>query len=291
MSALLLPALARADEPRGVFLGDEWRYSDHDRKFHLILLDVFVRAGVDLVSIPAGLVTTWTANDYAKLATLGTLVASFMAGPQPYDVSLQDWIHATLGRRLQRFTVWTPLGDAMIWVGIWAVGAVSLGVGWFGHRPGLVEMCSLMVEAFLLGQIFQIIPKILIGREGPDNGTGQARILGPAAGLRLFPSGTPSGHAQTLYAMMGAAATYWDNPWLTAALQIFGFAICTTLLIDDYHFASDLIWGAAMGWELGAWVVNHRRHEPRLAPPLTFRVLPLVDVRNGTVAVTAALSF
>lgn len=290
MVLIAVSTSALAQSPHGVLTGDEWRYTDHDRRFHLIVLDVFERAAVDLVSIPAGFFITWSRDDYAAFTGWSALVLSLMIGQPSADVQLQNWVHATLGRRGERFTLWTPLGDALIWAGIWAASAVSLAIGWFGGQPGLVEMCALMVEAFILGQVFEVVPKLLIGREGPMNGDGQARVLGPAAGVRLFPAGTPSGHAQTLYAMMGAVSAYWGNPWLTAALQIFGFAVCATLLVDDYHYASDLIWGAAMGWELGAWVVNHRAAQPR--PPVqSFRLLPLVDVRSGTIAVTAGFFF
>lgn len=278
-------------EPPGFLLGDDWRYTDRDFRFHLLTLDVFKRLGADLLAIPAAFFTTWQRADYAALIGWGAPTLAFMVGPVPLDSRLQFWVHDTFGRAGQRFTVWTKLGDVVFWAAVWAASVSTLLAGWFGPEKRLVEMFALMMEAFGLGQFWELVPKLLLGREGPMNGEGLGVVYGPSRALALFPAGTPSGHASTFYAMMGVVSAYWENPWLTAALHAVGLLFCATMLVDDYHFVSDIVWGAAMGWELGAWVVRHRSTRYRYEAGRPVRVVPVIEPRSGTVAVSLAFGF
>ncbi len=297
--ALFAPqARAESTEPHatprshGFFLSDEDRYQPRTN-FLRAFGEVFLRAGTDFVAIPSSMVATWSKDDYAKLFVVTGVVAGLMSETPSPDAQLQNWLHRHWGRAGERFTLWTKLGDALIWVSIWSPLLLTLTVGWLSNQPAMVEVVSLAVEAFLVAQVFQWVPKLLLGREGPMNGDGQGKIWGPSHSIELFPAGTPSGHAATLYAMMGVVAAYVDRTWVTVALQAFGAVICGTLFVDDYHFVSDLIWGAAMGWEVGGWVVNHRSQR---AAALSvgrgrFQVLPLVSPRSGTFALSAAVTF
>ena len=299
--ALLLLALAlpaAAQEPsalelpprRGVLLGEQWRYSSHDRHLGLIGLDLVERLGADLVAIPANFFTTWTHEDYALLTTVGGGVLAMMVGADPLDAQLQRAVLSTFGLPGHRFTIWTTAGDVAIWATIGGAAVAMFLTSWFVHRDDLFELAVLMLEAFTVAEFFHVVPKLLLGRDSPTSAGGLAQVHGPARGWAIFPGGTPSGHAAALYAMMGAASAWFDNPWLTAALQVVGLAFCATLLVDNYHFASDMLWGATMGWEIGQWVVRHRASRSH-SPGPAVRVLPLVEPRTGTVAVSVGLSF
>ncbi len=286
-------ALELAPHHHAFLVGDElrWRHLELVPKGPLPLLGGLARnIGADLLAIPAG-VTNWSAQDWAALLALGGGVIAFMAGPVPLDAQVQFEVRRLFGHRDTRFQVWTQLGDALI---LGTLGALTVGAflkGWYGDQPELVEMVALMVEAFAVSQVFHLGFKLLLGREGPKDGEGLGVIFGPSRALSLFPAGTPSGHAASVYAAMGVVSAYWNNPWLTAGLQLFGLAFCTTMLIDDYHFVSDLVWGAAMGWAIGEWTVRHRssRFVSAGAPPV--RLLPVVEPKTGTVALLLSASF
>lgn len=294
--ALALPAAAQEPSAlelpprRGVLLGDEWRYSSRDHRLGLIALDALERFGADLVAIPANFFTTWTHDDYALLATAGGGVLALMVGADPLDAQLQRAVHAAFGLPGQRFTVWTTAGDVAVWATIGGAAVAAFLTGWFLRRDDLVELMVLMLEAFAVSEVFHLVPKLLLGRDSPTSAGGRAELHGPAGAARIFPGGTPSGHAASVYAMMGVASAWFDEPWLTAVLQAVGLVFCATLLVDDYHFASDLLWGATMGWELGQWVVRHRASQARPAGP-ALRVLPLLEPRTGTVAVSVGFSW
>ncbi len=84
-------------------------------------------------------------------------------------------------------------------------------------------------------------------------------MKGPANALAVFPSGTPSGHAATLYSLLSAGTAYFRPP---AWVQVGGHVLVAGLLafhvVEHRHFLSDTVWGAAMGWYVGRWVVRHR---------------------------------
>lgn len=288
------PGALECDHPKRHFLlGEDWRWQPqtfHEQGFLRVVGGTFLRFFADVLAIPANVVN-WSAQDFALFTAIAGPTIGFMIGPVPLDSQVQFKVREIFGYRDSRFQVWTPIGDVMIWTFVWGLTVGALLKGWFGDQPELVEMVALMIEAFGLGQIFQLVPKLLLGREGPKNGEGLAVIYGPSRGFALFPAGTPSGHASTLYALMGVVSAYWQSPWLTAALQLFGLAFCSAMLVDDYHFVSDIWWGAAMGWALGEWVVRHRSSRYRYVEGTPVRVLPLVEPKTGAVGAMVGFSF
>lgn len=274
--ALLLPT-----PPAGLFVGEAWRYPHHN---------LLVRWAADLVAIPTGVVS-WSRNDLGVFAAWSAAGLALMVGPVPGDVQVQAWAHGFFGLRDTRFTVWTKLGDASFAVAEVLIGLCVLLPGLLYDMPLLVELFSLSVEAFSVAQIFHVATKLLVGREGPMDGSGNAVIYGPSRSVSLYPSGTPSGHAASLYAVLGTVSLFVDRLWLTVGLHVFGALFCGTMLIDDYHFLSDLLWGAAMGWSVGEWVVRHRSTVFREQDGVNLRITPVLDLRTGSAAIAVAFRF
>jgi membrane-associated phospholipid phosphatase len=243
------PAERPVDSFTRPFLGEGLRYPSAN------LLTRFV---ADLPAIPMN-IGYWSGGDIALVTGVTLGVGLLMVPFNPsVDVRIQEWSHRTFGDRHRGFVLWTIPGDIAIWGTIWGATLGALGYGVLADVPELRETVSLMVEGFALAQVYQLAFKLALGREGPMNGSGQGVIHGPAASLSLFPAGTPSGHAATLYGMLGVLCEYWRQPALTAALHVFGLFFAATIVIDDYHFVSDVLWGATMGYFLGRWVVHHR---------------------------------
>ncbi len=180
-----------------------------------------------------------------------------------------------------------------MWGGIWTVPAAALAYGWLTDDAALLESVSLMLEAFSMAQVWQVGIKLALGREGPRDGEGLGEFHGPPGFFRLFPAGTPSGHSAALYAMIGAASAYWDQPMLDVAMHLFGLAFCVTLVTDDYHFVSDVLWGAAMGYYTGRWVVRNRsthyRFDAGALVPAT--VVPVVAPNSGSYGLALGWAF
>jgi membrane-associated phospholipid phosphatase len=249
-----------------------------------------VRVLNDLWQIPAGM-PAWDLDDWLAFGGTTAAVGAMMWPASPsVDVRIQRSVHRLLGKEHAR--LWTPIGDPLVWGAVWTATFGSLAVGFIQERSDLPEMVSLMVEAFAVAQLYQLVFKLSLGREGPENGEGLGVIYGPSASLRLFPSGTPSGHAATFYALAGVVSAYWREPLLTLALQGAGLVVCVTLVTDDYHFASDVLWGAAMGYAIGHWVVGHRaRIDRRVDIASTVQFFPFLDARTGLVGLRASGAF
>lgn len=239
-------------EPPGPFRGEEFRY---DR------MDVAQRVLADVVAIPAG-VRDWTGSDWSQLALWsGGIAALMVRTPRSADSLLDGWSRRELDPRLP--TIWTDPMQVGLWGGLAATG---LGGWWWASRtdrPGLAQGLSLMGESLAVAQAYHVSLKLLIGREGPRPDGAEPGTHGPGVGFRQYPAGAPSGHATTLYSLLSSGLAYFDPPsWL----QVTGHALVAGLVtfhaIDHRHYASDLIWGGAMGWYVGQWVVEHRASRP-----------------------------
>jgi hypothetical protein len=235
-----------ADE--GVFLGPQFRWAE---------MPVLERVLHDVVAIPAN-APRWSAGDWAQLALWsGAVVTLMLPLDDPYDVRLDRWIHQELDPRLP--TVWNDWMQPLLWGGI-AVG--GLGTWWWATSTGnnrVAQGCSLMGEALAVSQVYHLTFKFILGRDGPSDGDGTGDIKGPVNAFRVYPAGTPSGHAATLFSLTTAGLAYFRPPVWAQAL---GYGVAGGLVafhvIDHRHFLSDSLWGAAMGFYVGRWVVRHR---------------------------------
>jgi membrane-associated phospholipid phosphatase len=227
----------------------------------------------------------WEGPDWAAFSLVAITTASLMTPLDlPLDARIQHRIHEVLGP--DHFRVWTPLGDMLVNGAIYGSLAGVLAYGLLKDDARAVQLVSLSAEAFAVTQAFHLTFKLLLGREGPRNGDGLGHIFGPSESFNLFPAGTPSGHTASVYALLGVATAYLDNLPLSLALHAFGLVFAATIVMDDYHFLSDVIWGGAMGFAIGQWVVHHRASNNvshAKGRPL-FMVVPMVSPKGSGLA-------
>lgn len=276
-------------EPRGLFLGDDWRYQ-HGPPWPW-LRSLVLRTLADLLSIPST-VGSWSVGDWALFAavTAPTVAAFVPIDGRSADARLQDVLHQARGAncdvapasssvcqsvRPASFHLWTPGSNFAIGLTQVLTPLTLMLVGALAGDEKLLEASTLAAEALLVAQAYHVTLKLLTGREGVLHGSGEGRFFGPT---RLsFPDGFPSGHSASLFALIGAYSTYVDAPWLHVVLLGVGGALATWLVLDDYHFASEVFFGAATGYLVGRWVVRHRRALP--ATGVTWQaVTPVVSV-------------
>ncbi len=214
------------------------------------------RIGMDLVGMPLN-VAWWDSTDWTFALLLGGATVGLMTQPQDsLDASIQRRIGSVRnGGTDLAFPYVTSLelaAGAATWV-----GAAAL-LGELADNDSLREYGSLTAEALIVTHAWHVTTKLMMGREDPDHGNGDGLVYGPQRGTEFFPSGTPSGHAATVCTMAAVAVGHFDN----AAARTAGFAACAytgaSLIYNDQHFLSDVLWGAAMGYAIGDWVVRHR---------------------------------
>ncbi len=277
LTVLLLGASAAAQAepaavtpPKGLYLGDEWRY--RPTGFVGWLKGVFTRPFVDLVSIPSNY-GAWDGADFATFTgTLGTAVA--MAVPisgRSLDSRLQDQLHVWRGPNCayardatycdppkpSGFRVWRGgWGDAAIIGVVTGLPLALLAYGALDSDPALVEAGTLAIESFLVAEAFHVSLKLLLGREAPLADHGNGSFYGPTTAN--WPDGWPSGHAATIFSIAATYALYFHQPWLEVLLLGVATALSVMLVVDDTHFAGEVLVGAAIGYCSGRFVVQHR---------------------------------
>ncbi|HYG69462.1 MAG TPA: phosphatase PAP2 family protein, partial [Anaeromyxobacteraceae bacterium] len=176
--------------------------------------------------------------------------------------------------------VWTVTLEFTFWPALVAAVLGTWGWATVQDRPRIAQGLSLLSEAVVVFHAYHVTLKVLVGRERPAS-TGEGRVRGPFRNLGSFPSGTPSGHAGTLYAAIGAGFAFFDPPaWLQVAGHAAALALSTFNVIDHGHYASEALWGAAMGWSIGRWIVAHRAAPGAAAKRASPHVVP-VPVAGG----------
>ncbi|MCB9780505.1 MAG: phosphatase PAP2 family protein [Alphaproteobacteria bacterium] len=229
----------------------------HGPAFRYGELGLFPRAFSSMAAIPLG-VPRWRAKGWLGLAGVMVPVGAMMLplDPSP-DARVEHWLLAHDDGVPE---IWATEMQAVLWPTL-AVGTLATwGGAALADRPDIEQGMSLTVESVAVAQVYHLTLKMLIGREGPEHGDPPlGRILGPTASFRLFPAGTPSGHAATLFAMLGATQVYFAPPvWVTVLTHGLTGGLVVMHVVNHRHFASDSLWGSALGYSVGAWVVKHR---------------------------------
>lgn len=278
LAALLLASAsafaAEADvpraAPRGVALGEDWRYREEAPL--LWAKGLVLRTFTDFAAIPSSLpderLAEWVPSAVVTAVTLGALVP---LNGRSADARVQDAIHAWRGAncanapevssscpsdRPSGFHLWTDTTN-VVFEGVQVSTPIILILaGALAGQPDLVEVGTLAVEAYSVALLSHLAIKVLVGREAVLSRQGGGEFFGPS--IAYFPDGFPSGHAAGLFALIGTYATYYDEVWLQVALFGAGAVLAVGLVVDDYHFATETLFGATMGYFIGRWVVRHR---------------------------------
>jgi membrane-associated phospholipid phosphatase len=278
---------ALGEPPRGVFTGESWRY----RRAHLVE-GLLTRIAADVVAIPSGL-PWWGGPEWLLAGAVVGSTLGLSVGRPSLDVQFQALVQSGF-LPPGHFTVWNMTGDLVIW-GLAAAGVAGLLVGGLiAHHDRATETAVLMIEAFVVTQAYHNLIKLLVGRAGPERPALEGGYFGPAAGYRFWPSGTPSGHMATMYALLVVLMESVDHPALWAGLNAFAVVFGAALVGDGYHWLSDVLLGAAIGAGVGRWVVRHRSSwyvygERGAASPVA--VLPLVVPSMGAAGLAVGGTF
>ena len=299
--------------PRGLFVGDEWRYKPGEPA-GIWFLHWWKRAFADLLAIPTSVVR-WEPYDYALFgANLAIPIAMGVpldwpaqgrlpaARGRSIDVRWQDALHTWTGGSCDfgapqpcgagGFHVFTRKTDLAIVSVASAIAPVMLLVSSLANKEPFIEASALALEALALTQFYHVTLKVLTGRDGVFGNGGAGDYHGPT--LNYFPAGTPSGHAASFFAIAGVYATYFREPWLQVLILGAAGFLSAMLVIDDLHFTSDVVVGAAMGYLVARWVVEHRSSVYTYGPgglPVRLKGVAPVPVGGNGAAFAATFSF
>jgi membrane-associated phospholipid phosphatase len=193
-------------------------------------------------------------SDFAHLFTPanGAIAAAGGAGSlavHPKDDEIAANIFAPTGRRHDVFRAGAAIGDGVeqnaFALGIYVLGRVS-------HRPGLGVAGADLVDA-------QIVNAVLT--QGIKAATHRTR---PNGGVRSFPSGHTSAAFATAEVIREHYGWKWGGP-----LYALGGYVSVSRMVDNKHWASDVVFGAAIGIVSGrAASFGHGAQRVSVAPSI-----------------------
>lgn len=159
----------------------------------------------------------------------------------------------------------------------------SLGLFYlYGHvsdNPQARRTSLLAVESLAISGLFTLALKELAQRPRPDSGHRSTTWYGPRNSIGDY--SFPSNHTAAAFSIAAVLAEeYGSNPYVPPVA--YGLATLTGLsrVYDDKHWASDVFFGAAIGYFVGKAVVHY--HTDPAAPPL--QIMPTVSRQGFTLS-------
>ncbi len=146
--------------------------------------------------------------------------------------------------------------------------------GRYGENERLERTALLAVESVLVTGLFSAALKGVVGRQRPFSGEGSDIFEPFSTGKNSF----PSGHTSSAFAVATVVANEYEEVPLIKPIS-YGIATMTALarVHGDRHFASDVIFGAALGYFISKAILKlHSNKKGR-----HFTIYPSVDSRGG----------
>lgn len=142
--------------------------------------------------------------------------------------------------------------------GLYSLGgsAIAYGIGYLTDDYKLQRTSAQAVKAFVLTGGATQIMKQLTHRARPYE-MGDPNLWYGPTGISGDFDAFPSGHTSVAFAVASVYAySYSENPWV--GITAYSFATLTGLsrINDDVHWASDVFFGAALGWYVGRTIVK-----------------------------------
>jgi membrane-associated phospholipid phosphatase len=169
------------------------------------------------------------------------------AAIHPEDADIARRIHAETGGRARFFEAGATLGDAAVQGGF-ALGMYVIGRA--GHSARAGALGADLVDAQIVNGVLTQGIKVAANRTRP-NGSHHS---------------FPSGHTSATFAT--AAVVQQHYGWKVAApFHALGGYVSVSRMVDHQHFASDVIFGAALGIVSGrAASFGHGLHRVNVSP-------------------------
>lgn len=202
----------------------------------------------------------WTVGDIVAIPQSGlTLRSGLTIGVAATGLLAISHFDRDLSLETQEFTTSTPhnlrqvfheIGNERIirpMAGILFLGSLTSSNTYF-QDAAFTSFQSIIYATLLTNGL-----KLIVGRSRPNSGFGP-NSLHPFSGNRSF----PSGHATTVFALTTPWLVYYPNV-ATVTLFIFGVGTAVARMTDDYHWFSDVLGGALIGF--GTGFLLSKRHQ------------------------------
>lgn len=155
-----------------------------------------------------------------------------------------------------------PLGKGIVAL---SIGAGFYAVGEISGQPGAKRAGLTAVKAIALTSVVTYAIKYATQRHDPhDNTPPDPRIWeGPSGSYRN--TSFPSGHSSVVFALAAVIASeYNERIWVPAIVYSLASMVAISRVYEDEHWASDVIFGSALGFFTGKFVYQSTVKCPQL---------------------------
>ncbi|MDI6703989.1 MAG: phosphatase PAP2 family protein [bacterium] len=172
-----------------------------------------------------------------------------------FDSEIQKFVLDNQNRFLDDISPYLEkLGDG--WVDLGICGILYLN-GCISKDDDLKETGILGGKAFLISSCLTRGLKQLVGRARPGEGKGSNYFIGSHLSLSGKYESFPSGHATAAFAVATVLAERCDNSWVDTFIYTLATLASLQRVYDNAHWASDVLFGAAIGIITARLVVDN----------------------------------
>ena len=137
-------------------------------------------------------------------------------------------------------------------------GVGSLGVGGGFYLTGLLagsekakKVGVLSTEAWIVNGVATSGLKFMFGRQRPDASKGDPDRFKPFSRGNAF----PSGHTSAAFTVATVVSSEYQSPWVSAASYGLAAMVGAERMVEDKHWASDVVAGAMLGYGVGEFII------------------------------------
>jgi membrane-associated phospholipid phosphatase len=205
--------------------------------------------------------TRWRKADWLRAALTIGITAAIM----PLDQAITN---STQGNQRYYYSPFVVGGRVYgEWYSIGTVTAIFAGFGITRHDTAAKKIAIELFQAGAYSELFTEIIKIIVGRARPYVNDGPY-VFHPFTPFNVDYQSSPSGHATSAFALSTVMSRHANHLWLKILAYVpAGFTLFSRIY-QDYHWASDEFFGAAVGFATGSWVVNlHEKKRHKINVP------------------------
>ena len=133
-------------------------------------------------------------------------------------------------------------------------GATVYGVGLFAENDEVRTLGRMIIQSLTYSGVSAMFVRMIAGRKRPPYTDDPLNFIGFTTNNSY--QSFPSGHTTVAFALSTVLAEYFDSPW--SRIGFYGIAglSATERLINNEHWFSDILLGAALGVVSGIHVIN-----------------------------------
>lgn len=158
------------------------------------------------------------------------------------------------------------------------IGGLFCLSGWLSQNTYTLQTGSLALQAMIHSGFVSQVLKIVTGRRRPHAAAGQDWWSGPPfmsnpppddiiSGMNSF----PSGHSTTVWSLATVISGRYPKFWVGALSYSIATLGALSRVVEEKHWLSDTLIGAAIGYGIGRLVLRNHRRKLQFSPVINGR--------------------